>query len=258
MQAEFNKKEIAPDRAVSDVAVEGNPGTPGFDYRMTSEEIAALPMVRFPRTPQLINTPERADEVLAALADRQVLGFDTETRPAFHRGQNYLPAILQLCDGREAFVLMLRKTGMTPALLGLLSDPRVIKACVAPGQDVHKLQELSQFDGHGFVDLSDMSRDLGVQNHGLRGLTAVLLGKRISKRAQVSNWEKDPLDEQQVVYAATDAWLSYELFVKMKKEFKVSPRPIDYPFVRPEDERPRRGRRSGSRDAQQVPNEPAT
>jgi ribonuclease D len=88
---------------------------------------------------------------------------------------------------------------------------------VALNHDIKKLKELGAFKPAGFVDLGDVARQAGIKNHGLRGLAAVLLGFRISKQAQVSNWERKNLTPEQVTYAATDAWVSRELYFCMKK-----------------------------------------
>ena len=98
----------------------------------------------------------------------------------------------------------------------ILSNQRIIKAGVGLDQDIKKLKELDDFKPAGFVDLGDIARSSGIKNHGLRGLAAVLLGFRISKKAQVSNWERENLSSAQVSYAATDAWVCLEVYHKLR------------------------------------------
>ena len=65
------------------------------------------------------------------------------------------------------------------------------------------------------VDLAALARARGIKAQGLRSLAASLLGFRISKSAQCSNWERDELSPQQIRYAATDAWVGRELYARL-------------------------------------------
>ena len=74
------------------------------------------------------------------------------------------------------------------------------------------LARIHAFTPAGVVDLAALARAKGIQAQGLRTLSANLLGFRISKSAQCSNWENRELSAQQVKYAATDAWVGRELY----------------------------------------------
>ena len=54
-----------------------------------------------------------------------------------------------------------------------------------------------------------------LDNHGLRNLAALILNFRISKGKRTSNWERDDLTSGQIRYAATDAWVSREIYLKI-------------------------------------------
>jgi ribonuclease D len=58
-------------------------------------------------------------------------------------------------------------------------------------------------------------KGIGIESNGLRKLTAIMLGFRISKNAQVSNWEAPTLTPKQITYAATDAWVCFQMFSKL-------------------------------------------
>ena len=77
---------------------------------------------------------------------------------------------------------------------------------------------MESFKPEGFVEISDLTVKLGYENRGLRALAGLLLEGRISKAAQVSNWARKELDSKQIRYAATDAWISRELYVRAKAE----------------------------------------
>jgi ribonuclease D len=98
----------------------------------------------------------------------------------------------------------------------LLSTAPPLKVGVALARDVQELRDLREFTPAGFLDLGDAARSAGLHNHGLRGLSAVLLGRRISKGAQRSNWAADELSEKQIRYAATDAWIGLRLYRELK------------------------------------------
>ena len=98
----------------------------------------------------------------------------------------------------------------------ILTDAAIIKAGVAPSFDLHSLQELAPFSPAGFVDLSTMARQRAIKNHGLRGLAALVCGVRISKSARTSNWANPQLSPQQIQYAATDAWISREIYLALQ------------------------------------------
>jgi len=86
------------------------------------------------------------------------------------------------------------------------------------GTDVIKdLQALIAFEPAGFVELATMATERGVTSNGLRPLAACLLGFRISKRAKTTNWGRKYLTEPQIQYAATDAWVSREIYLKLQK-----------------------------------------
>jgi len=190
---------------------------PGFDHRMTREEINQCPIRMYAGPIHIIRSREELLSAAQKLSREEVLGFDIETRPSFTRGEMHLPSLLQIAGKDAVYIFQLKMVRFPRQLRDLLATPRIIKSGVALNHDIKKLKELGAFKPAGFVDLGDVARHAGIKNHGLRGLAAVLLGFRISKQAQVSNWERKNLTPEQVTYAATDAWVSRELYLCMKK-----------------------------------------
>ena len=68
----------------------------------------------------------------------------------------------------------------------------------------------------GFVDLQKMAKIYGIDSMSLKKLAAIVLSVRISKNQQLSNWESEMLSPQQIIYAATDAWLCREIYLRLK------------------------------------------
>jgi ribonuclease D len=151
------------------------------------------------------------------LAGHTLLGFDTETRPAYKKGVSYPPALLQLATNKEVFIFQVKRLGLAKPLRDILADPTFIKSGVGLDYDIRELKKLGRFKAAGFMDLSDIAKQAGIKNHGLRGLAAVLLGIRIAKGAQTSNWARDVLTPKQIQYAATDAWVGRRLYLALEK-----------------------------------------
>ena len=194
-----------------------NTARPGFDRRMTKEEINSCPIRKWNGPVHVIRSTERMIEAVEHLSREAILGFDTETRPAFKKGQKYLPSLLQLAGENSVYLFQLKHLGLQEPLIKILADPTIIKAGVSLAHDLRELKQLTPFAQAGFVGLGKMSKEKGIKNHGLRGLAAVVLGLRISKSAQTTNWAKDELTQSQIRYAATDAWVGRELYLKLSR-----------------------------------------
>ncbi len=150
-------------------------------------------------------------KALRELKGERLLGFDTETKPCYRKGEFNPVSLLQLAGSRDVYLFQLGESwGCRKGLRGLLSNPAVVKSGVAIDQDVRQLTALEPFEPRGFLDLAEWARELGIKTGGLRGLAALLLGFRISKGARTSNWARENLTSAQVRYAATDAWVGRE------------------------------------------------
>ena len=185
---------------------------------ITKAEINELPMQQYEGPIILCRTPEEAETAAEKLNRETLLGFDTETRPAFRKGESYDPSLLQLATETEVYLFQIQQCGLTPGLLQLLSSPEIVKAGVALDRDVSELQAMAPFQPAGFVELADVAKKARIKNLGLRGLTAILFGFRISKKEQVSNWARKELTESQQTYAATDAWLGRKIYLDFKED----------------------------------------
>jgi len=185
--------------------------------KLSKTEINSLPLRYYNGPIHIIQTTEQAKEACSVLIKEKVLGFDTETRPAFNKGQFYLPSLLQMAGTRVVYLFQLSKCGLTDSIINLLSNDDIIKSGVAINQDLIELQQIINFDPAGFIDLGDIARSKGLPHHGLRGLAAYLLNFRISKSGRTSNWSANQLTKKQIKYAATDAWLGRELYLKYKQ-----------------------------------------
>ena len=202
---------------------QSNTGRPGLDQRMSKEEINACPMARWTGPVHVVQSKDGLAVAMDRLRGQQLLGFDTETRSAHRKGESYPPSLLQLAGESEVFLFQLKHLGLPAPLRQVLADPVIIKAGVGLDYDLRELQKLSPFTPAGFVDLGSLARKNNIQNLGLRGLAAILLGFRISKAAKISNWARDELTPQQILYAATDAWVGRAIYLALKTTIDHAP-----------------------------------
>ncbi|WP_229596097.1 3'-5' exonuclease [Pseudodesulfovibrio sediminis] len=177
-----------------------------------------MPLRRYEGNIKLIRNQKELEAALPDLTDESLLGFDTETRPVFKKGKKPgPPAILQLATATCVYVCQIYAVGLKEGLCNILADKQTTKTGVAVRDDILGLQRHAKFKPSGFIDLSTITAQAKMQTHGLRNMAANLLGFRISKSAQCSNWAKEKLTTQQINYAATDAWVSRELYMALDK-----------------------------------------
>lgn len=169
-------------------------------------DIAALPKVLFGGRIFVVLSEREADRAVDYLLRQPILGFDTETRPSFRRGQMHKVALLQVATHDTAFLFRLNRIGLCDSVKTLLEDNRVVKVGLSLKDDMMQLQHRREFRQGTFIELQKEVQMLGVQDMSLQKLYANLLGGRISKTQQLTNWEADVLTEAQQRYAATDAW----------------------------------------------------
>jgi ribonuclease D len=189
---------------------------------ITKAEINDLPLFRYEGPIHLISDGDEARRAVKILKKEPVLGFDTESRPSFRKGDHYLPSLVQFASRTEVYLFQIGQFDGIEALSPLLSSKSVAKVGVALHDDVRRLKEIAPYKDRGFVEVATMTKQLGITNTGLRSLAGILLGFRISKGAQVSNWARTKLTRSQLIYAATDAWVSRMLYEKAEELLKSS------------------------------------
>jgi ribonuclease D len=184
---------------------------------ISHEEINLLPLKSFHGKIVLITEPKDLQRAFKEIKEHDVVGFDTETKPAFVKGQVHKVSLLQLAIPHKVFLIRLNFTGMDSEITKFLENEKILKAGVGIRDDIKILHRLGRFTAGGFTELSTMAREAGLEVESVKKLTALLLGFRISKGAQTSNWEAATLNEKQVMYAATDAWVCLEIYRKLSK-----------------------------------------
>jgi len=183
---------------------------------ITKSEVNELPLFSFNGQVVVTSDSEEIDQAIEELEKADVVGFDTETRPTFKKGQFHHVALVQLAVSDKAYIFLIQKSGLTDRLISFFENPHIIKVGIAIHDDLIALKKIRPFLPAGFEDLNKIAVRLGFENIGARNLTAMILGQRISKSQQRSNWENIPLSPRQIQYAATDAWICQEIFHRLK------------------------------------------
>ena len=188
-----------------------------YKISVSPEEIGALELASFPGIIEVIDTDGDAfHRALRYLKRQRVLGFDTETRPTFSPEQHANgTALLQLSGSGKAFLFRLKTLGLPRPLASILANPSIVKVGAATLDDVRGLQKLTKFSPKGFVDLQNIVWEYGIRDKSVKKMTAIILGVKISQAQQLSNWEAEHLSESQQRYAATDAWVCREMYLKL-------------------------------------------
>lgn len=199
---------------------ENGPGA-GFALSITKAEINELPLFRFEGPIHVVDNDASARQAIKKLKKEKVLGFDTESRPAFKKGDRFLPSLVQFATREEAYLFQISKFEGIDGLAALFEKKKPLKVGVALHDDIRRLKEIAPFEDKGFFEIAELTRQLDITNTGLRSLAGILLGHRISKSAQVSNWAKSKLTASQLVYAATDAWVSLLLYERAMELVKA-------------------------------------
>lgn len=179
---------------------------------ITKEEIAKLDLTIFQGRIILVQTVSEAEQAVAYLNTQPLIGFDTETRPAFRKGQTNKVALLQLSSNEYCFLFRLNLMGFPPCLIELLNNDAITKIGLSLKDDFAAMRRMAHFEPAGFVELQSFVKRFNIQDASLQKIYAILFGQKISKNQRLTNWEADILTDGQKKYAATDAWACLRIF----------------------------------------------
>lgn len=186
-----------------------------FASTISTEEINQLELNAYKGEIIIVEEKQKLSTIFQEIGQYQHVGFDTETKPMFKRGEYNPVALIQIAIPSKVFLIRISKTGITEEILRFFENRKIKKIGVALSDDIKDLQKLKDFVPRGFIQLNELVKNIGIESNGLRKLTAILLGFRISKNAQVSNWAATTYTPKQITYAATDAWVCLTMFIKL-------------------------------------------
>lgn len=189
------------------------------EYKKTidKEEIKLYPPFIFSGEVSVINDPQQVSQAVNDLSKHRALGFDTETKPSFRKGEVNQVSLLQLATEERVYLFRLKLCGFQPSLRNLLADPDITKIGVGIRDDLRFLRRLGDFTPASFIDLQNYVSEFGIEEKSFSKLMAIIFNVKISKRQRTSNWEAPQFSEGQVRYAATDAWGALKMYQRLSE-----------------------------------------
>ncbi len=182
---------------------------------ISKEDLAGLPVESFPGRIVVVNNERLARRAVEVLSQAPIIGFDTETRPTFHKGRSNKVSLLQLSTFDTCFLFRLNRLGFMPEVKALLENETLLKVGISLKDDfcmLRRLNESEPFQPQNFVELQALVKQYGIEDQSLQKIYGIVAGKRITKGQRLSNWEADTLTEGQQLYAATDAWSCIQIY----------------------------------------------
>lgn len=202
--------------------------------KIDNDQINLLPRKEFEGRILVVDNEQTMLEAENILRNQTLLGYDTETRPAFQKGLQYKVSLLQLATADTALLFRLHSIPLSPVIIAVLENKEVFKVGAAIKEDINGMQRLARFRPAGFIDLQKRVAEWGVEELSVKKMAAIVLGIKISKAQRLSNWEAHRLTEAQMDYAAMDAWTCRQIYVELDKI---------KPFIHKEEEPPKKKKR---------------
>lgn len=190
---------------------------------ISQEEMANLPIRRWEGEVRLVEDARELERAAGEIQHQALIGFDTETRPAFRPGESYPPALAQVATAHRVYLFRLLRLDCSAVLARMLAEPRITVSGVALADDLRLLRNQFPFEPQSVTDLELVARGHGLKQTGLRNLAGIFLGARITKGAKTTNWSAPRLTPQQIAYAATDAWICRELYLRFEEFGLIGP-----------------------------------
>ena len=184
---------------------------------ISKEELATLPAAEYPGKIFLVDSPGKVAEAISKLKSADIIGFDTETRPSFKKGQLYNVSLIQLATPDSCFLFRTNEIGYPKELIDLLENPDILKVGLSIHDDFHNLRRVTEIEPQGFIDLQTFVKNYKIADNSLSRLYGILFGKRISKGQRLTNWEAGDLSESQQSYASLDAYACIRIYEYLKK-----------------------------------------
>lgn len=183
---------------------------------ISKEQIATLPVVTFQGTISLIDTEQQAVNAIDEIrATSKLVGFDTETKPAFRKGHTNNVALMQVSNGDHSWLFRINKIGISESIRSFLESPEIIKVGLSLKDDFFVMHRSAEFAPAGFIDLQAYVRQFNIADSSLQKIYAILFGYRISKSQRLSNWEANALTPGQQKYASIDAWACLKIYTHL-------------------------------------------
>lgn len=189
-----------------------------YPNKIEKSTISTLPPCDITGEIIVIDRPEDVASAIDDLKQCPLIGFDTETRPSFRRGESNTISLLQLATDRRAYLFRLKKIGHNQHIKELLESEEHMKVGLSVHDDFHSLNRWMPCRPKNFIELQRYVKAFGIEEMSLQKIYAIVFNQKISKRQQLSNWEAEELTPAQQQYAAIDAWACRDIYYKLRIE----------------------------------------
>lgn len=187
-----------------------------YQATITNDEINLLPVAHFAGRVLVVDSEAAMKQAEDALRGATIIGFDTETRPSFHKGHQFSMSLLQISTEDVAILFRLQMAALSPGIIGILESAEVLKIGAAIRDDIRGLQKICRYKPAGFVDLQSIVGKWGIEGLSVKKMAAIVLDLKVSKAQRLSNWDAQQLTPAQIDYAALDAWICREIYVALQ------------------------------------------
>ena len=158
-----------------------------------------------------------AATALQALMAADAIGFDSESKPTFRKGEASTgPHLVQLATDAHAYLFPISQAcDVRSALQEILESPAVLKVGFGLGNDRSVLKSRLNIEPNRLLDLGEKLRGPGHRGTvGAKVAVAHFFGQKLqkSKKTGTSNWASPSLSERQLLYAANDAHVALRLY----------------------------------------------
>jgi ribonuclease D len=197
-----------------------------FRTKISKDEVNLMPVIIFDGQITIVDDLSKIKPAIDELRKSKIVGIDTETKPSFTRGTHHKVSLVQISTLNHCFLFRLNKIDFPAALAEFLADENIKKIGLSLRDDLIGLNKHHAFKPANCIDIQSIAQNYGILELGLQKIYAILFEKKISKSQRLTNWENPELTEQQMRYAATDAWASLQIYVQLMKENKLSKKEI--------------------------------
>jgi ribonuclease D len=164
---------------------------------------------------RMVKSDKDAADALTALSAMDVLGFDTESKPTFLKGEvSTGPHLVQLATDDSAYLFQIGATPALEVLKAVLESATILKVGFGLSDDVKRLRLKLGIDAHNVLDLATALRKGERNTLGAKTAVARYFGQRLqkSKKITTTNWSLPRLSEKQILYAADDAHVALRIY----------------------------------------------
>ena len=203
-----------------------------IEISIPKDVLASLPAENYNGKAIVVSSEKNVRKALEHLRKADIIGFDTETKPNFKKGQQNKVALIQLATEEKCFLFRISKSGLLQEIIDFLEDEKITKVGLSVHDDFLGLSRIKPVVPQGFIDIQSFVKQYRIIDNSLTRIYGILFGKRIAKAQQLSNWETSKLSEAQKRYASLDAQACIKIYRHLK-ENRFDP--LASPYILPDE-----------------------